>query len=92
MNSQLILRITLFNPIAEISSYASSYYLCQFFVKLSSKAEPANKGPTVLGISILVTFLAINTVALRFMSGKLSKAQYWRDDWMILAAFVSPLF
>ncbi|KAK0507563.1 hypothetical protein JMJ35_010086 [Cladonia borealis] len=53
---------------------------------MSSKDEHANKGPTMLGISILVTFLAIAAVALRFLLRKLSKAQYWWDDWMILAA------
>lgn len=86
------LRIKFLNSIAELWSYAASYYLCRFIVKMSSKDEHANKGPIILGISILVTFLAITAVALRFLSRKLSKAQYWWDDWMILAALVSPHF
>ena len=80
------------SSIAELWSYVTSYYLSRFFVNMSSKVEHANKGPIVLGIFILVTFLAITAVALRFLSRKLSKAQYWWDDWMILAALVSPQF
>ena len=57
---------------------------------MSSEDKHANKGPLVLGVSILVSFLAITAVALRFLSRKLSKAHYWWDDWMILAALVSP--
>ena len=59
---------------------------------MSSKDDHANKGPIVLGISIIVSFLAITAVVLRFLSRKLAKAQYWWDDWMILGALVSPRF
>ena len=59
---------------------------------MPSKDDHANRGRIVLGISIFVSFLAITAVALRFLSRKLSKAQYWWDDWMILGALVSPQF
>ena len=59
---------------------------------MSSKDKHANKGSLVLGVSILVSVLAITAVALRFLSRKLSKAHYWWDDWMIVAALVGHKF
>ena len=92
INCQFLLGLTFISSIAEVWSYVTLYYICRFFVQMSSTNEHANKGPMVLGISILLCFLAIKAVTLRFLSRKLSKAQYWWDDWMILAALVSLQF
>jgi len=48
--------------------------------------DHADKGGVVLGISILMTILAIMAVALRFLSRKLSRAGFWWDDWVIVMA------
>ena len=55
---------------------------------MSVPDEHANKGPLVLGVSICMTVLAITAVTLRFISRRLSRADFWWDDWFILAALV----
>ena len=55
---------------------------------MSTSDLHANKGPVVLVVSILMVILAVAAVALRFLSRKLSKAIFWWDDWIILAALV----
>lgn len=62
--------------------------LCLQFSQENMAVEDdhADKGGVVLGISILMTILAIMAVALRFLSRKLSRAGFWWDDWVIVMA------
>lgn len=49
-----------------------------------------NRGSFALSRSIIMMGLATTCVALRFVCRKIRTAKYALDDWMLLAALVSP--
>ena len=50
-----------------------------------------NRGSTIVGTCVALIVFSTLAVALRFLSRRLSKAGYWYDDWLALAALVWSL-
>jgi len=48
-----------------------------------------NNGPTVIGVSVMLTVLSAITVALRFVSRWRIKAPLQLDDWLSIPSLVS---
>lgn len=44
--------------------------------------------PRILGVNIATLALAAIAICLRFLSRRLSRAQFWWDDWLMLPAIV----
>ena len=52
----------------------------------------ASKGPQILAAVATTYVLATIAVILRFVSRRISKAQLWWDDWLIIIALVNVIF
>ena len=50
-----------------------------------------NKGPRVVAATVSVIVIQVIVVILRFWSRAIStRARFWWDDWLVLAALVNP--
>ena len=47
-----------------------------------------DRGSTIVGTCVALIVFSTLAVALRFLSRRLSKAGFWYDDWLALAALV----
>ena len=51
-----------------------------------------NLGPTILAASLTTWLLALIAIALRLVGRRMKGVTLWLDDWLIIAAVVSPYF